>query len=212
MDTERRAYMLTSMRRVFAEGCSAGSYKDDGLALFDELAVKAAPDNSARKDEIAKRTARQFSELVGSYQMRFQHEDALVALVKQALTSYEEAQTPPSAGEREAIRNVAHRAAYESVSRMSFLPSTFEDLTRCIGTALEFALFAAAKLRTPSGEGWQQRIAAIEPWRNDQQDDPYCVFCGVTRYRLDTATKKLVTRPHAPDCLWQDASNALKDE
>jgi hypothetical protein len=60
---------------------------------------------------------------------------------------------------------------------------------------------------TPSG--WQQRIAAIEPWRNDQQDDPYCMFCGVARYRYDTATQKLIACSHAAECVWQDAVNAF---
>jgi hypothetical protein len=48
----------------------------------------------------------------------------------------------------------------------------------------------------PAPSGWQQRIAAMNPWV-----DVRCFFCGVRQVPIE--------HPHASDCLWQNAVNAL---
>jgi hypothetical protein len=71
----------------------------------------------------------------------------------------------------------------------------------------------------PAPSGWQQRIAAMEPWTLAR-----CVFCGCKRWNIpkpasdqydpkappvnfDNITE--IERPHAPYCLWQNAVDAL---
>lgn len=55
----------------------------------------------------------------------------------------------------------------------------------------------------PAPSGWQQRIAAMEPWGRGG----HCHFCGV--YRLWERDGKWVDAKHKPDCLWQNAKDAL---
>lgn len=57
----------------------------------------------------------------------------------------------------------------------------------------------------PAPSGWQQRIAAIEPWVN--RNGPYdvvCYFCRSTR-----SVNSPTSQQHEPDCLWQNAVDAL---
>jgi hypothetical protein len=52
--------------------------------------------------------------------------------------------------------------------------------------------------------GWQQRIAAMDPWMATQYDDYRCFFCGAYREDEGEAQQK-----HPPQCLWQNAVDAL---
>jgi hypothetical protein len=54
----------------------------------------------------------------------------------------------------------------------------------------------------PAPSGWQQRIAAIDPWGLQT-----CFFCGVER--LESGWNGGGLKPHAPHCLWQNAVDAL---
>jgi hypothetical protein len=74
--------------------------------------------------------------------------------------------------------------------------STIDD---CITEQVNQAVKEELEERTPSGEGWQQRIAAMEPWIVTREDDEVCRFCGFMRMRIET---------HEPDCLWQNAKDA----
>jgi hypothetical protein len=73
----------------------------------------------------------------------------------------------------------------------------------------------ASEERTPIGEGWQQRIAAMDPWVNrNGPHDVVCYFCLATR-----SVNSPDSQQHEPDCLWQNAKDAtppassvLKDE
>lgn len=49
----------------------------------------------------------------------------------------------------------------------------------------------------PAPSGWQQRIAAMEPYLVTQYDDQRCFFCG-----------EYSDGDHKPDCLWQNAVDA----
>jgi hypothetical protein len=53
----------------------------------------------------------------------------------------------------------------------------------------------------PAPSGWQQRIAAMSPWRYGSTVDR-CFFCGIGYDYNDTPK-------HRPDCLWQNAVDAL---
>lgn len=58
----------------------------------------------------------------------------------------------------------------------------------------EVLLSAVKKLASqPAPSGWQQRIAAMDPWTPRQ----WCFFCSARRPE------------HRPDCLWQNAVDAL---
>jgi hypothetical protein len=50
----------------------------------------------------------------------------------------------------------------------------------------------------PAPSGWQQRIAAMEPWITNRHGATMCVFCKVG-----------MLQHHADDCLWQNAVDAL---
>lgn len=58
----------------------------------------------------------------------------------------------------------------------------------------------------PAPSGWQQRIAAMNPvhvphgCHTRRDGERFCIFCGVVLV-FDTT--------HAPDCLWQNAVDAL---
>jgi hypothetical protein len=56
----------------------------------------------------------------------------------------------------------------------------------------------------PAPSGWQQRIAAMDPWVATQHDDYRCFFCGI--YREDEGEAQ---QEHPPQCLWQNAVDAL---
>jgi hypothetical protein len=67
---------------------------------------------------------------------------------------------------------------------------------------------ADAKLTAhPAPSGWQQRIAAMDPWADTQWGARICRFCEVERYRLKGGKQR--ETPHTPDCLWQNAVDAL---
>jgi hypothetical protein len=107
---------------------------------------------------------------------------------KAALTSYEEERIPPSA-----IRALAEAVAINDAAgpwndpiAMALVIRAARDLVH--GVALQ---------EGPSGEGWQQRIAAMEPYLVTQYDDQRCFFCG--EYSEDD---------HTPTCLWQNAKDA----
>lgn len=60
----------------------------------------------------------------------------------------------------------------------------------------------------PAPSGWQQRIAAIAEPAVDTNFGSACFFCGA-EHRWDDAKAGFVTQPHAVDCLWQNALDAL---
>jgi hypothetical protein len=171
-----------------------------------DLALTEIENERARKDEIAKLVEQTLEGLIeealvvgDTGRMEFDPAGAREVITK-ALTSYEEERIPPSA-----IRALAEAVAINDAAGPGNDPIAMALVIR----AARDLVHGVALQEGPSGEGWQQRIATIEPWRNDQQDDPYCVFCGVTRYRYDTGTQKLVACPHADDCVWQNAMDAL---
>lgn len=70
---------------------------------------------------------------------------------------------------------------------------------RCSFTAA-LERFADALTPTPAPSGWQQRIAAMDPWIVTREDEEACRFCGLLRTPSST---------HRFDCLWQNAKDAL---
>jgi hypothetical protein len=59
------------------------------------------------------------------------------------------------------------------------------------------ALTSYEEARTPSWEGWQQRIAVMDPWEI-RGGFHYCFFCGLRKR----------ARAHTRTCLWQNAKDA----
>jgi hypothetical protein len=80
----------------------------------------------------------------------------------------------------------------------------------------EGASLIEAKLASqPAPSGWQQRIAAMGPWKYDGHGEASCHFCEVERYKVvndGSADGKLREQPHEADCLWQNAVDALPPE
>jgi hypothetical protein len=163
--------------------------------------------SSARKDEIAATLVEGIWSdaavipIVGSHQAR-QH---AIERVKSALTSYEEER--PACGRCEEL---------EAIGNIPAVAVRSEARTLVEAVALTIDKAASEALRTPSAEGWQQRIAAMDPWALG-----HCFFCGCKRWNIprpplgadqlwsadmDDITE--IERPHAPDCLWQHAKDA----
>jgi hypothetical protein len=63
----------------------------------------------------------------------------------------------------------------------------------------------AALTSQPAPSGWQQRIAAMEPFRSSPLASGYCLFCGRPKWGI-------YKDGHTKDCLWQNAVDALPPE
>jgi hypothetical protein len=90
------------------------------------------------------------------------------------------------------------RLAEEGMKRMQALG--WADLMRRGADALE------SLATQPAPSGWQQRIAAMDPWRGDR-----CFFCAVDRFKCTSkpvANHDPIYPPHEADCLWQNAVDA----
>jgi hypothetical protein len=157
--------LLNDAWHLGVDACAVGDVGDSEALRKRDVAIaelakrwpvsrptaSSVADNSARKDEIAKRIVDAIGGLPQDYNSSWQ--ERALPLVRQLLTSY-------------------------------------------------------AEERTPSGEGWQQRIAAMFPWARDSNDDWRCVFCSITHCHADATVRSLQETRHAPTCLWQNAKDA----
>jgi hypothetical protein len=66
-----------------------------------------------------------------------------------------------------------------------------------------YVLNGRLKAAQPAPSGWQQRIAAMEPFRPGIADD-YCLFCSVAKRAIARRSGR-----HDDACLWQNAVDAL---
>jgi hypothetical protein len=144
-------------------------------------------DNSARKDEIAKRYGRMCSRC-----------DDLEGLIVQALTDYE-AQRPASMAEP--LKNeIAVRAAAAQMKTIFGLPETAHALRANLEEAAYRALSEVDAHSSPPSEGWQQRIAALQRYSEGEA----CMY--------PSPGGKWVLLEQVKDAIavdWQNAKDAL---
>lgn len=159
------------------------------------MALQHPAPGSVRKDEIAKQHAQRWWLSMDSSPDP-ETPESLIEAFKAALTSYEEERTPLTHQRREMIAKRHTDTVMVTVEEYaSYVADQIRgEMWAAMRAAIDEAL---AEERTPSGEGWQQRIAAVLPWTMAADGTWVCFFCRCWQYS-----------GHAEDCLWANAKDA----